>query len=61
MASFLAIIGALFQIILLTIQSHNAKDADAKQASANKSKEISDAVASGDVSRINSVVQRLRK
>jgi hypothetical protein len=36
-------------------------DADKKKAQAERKQEIKDAVFSGDVSRINAVVQRLRK
>ncbi len=61
MAGILTVLGAIFQVILLLLQSHNAKEQDAKQASADKAKEISDAIASGDISRINSVIGKLRK
>ncbi len=61
MMGWLTVIGAIAQIVLLLLQSHNTKEADAKQAHADKAKEISDAIASGDISRINSVVQQLRR
>ncbi len=61
MSVWLTVIGALFQIILLLIQSYSAKDADVKKVSADKAKEIADAVSSGDHSRINAVITGMRK
>lgn len=60
MTGWLTVIGAVFQIVLLLLQSHNTKEADSKQAKADQAKGITDAIASGDLSRINSVVQQLR-
>lgn len=60
MTGWLTVIGAIFQVILLLLQSHNSKEADVKQVHANKVKEISDAIASGDVSRINGIIGSLR-
>ncbi len=60
MTAWLAVIGAIAQIALLLIQSYNAKDAETKQVHTDNAKEITDAIASGDLSRINAVVQRLR-
>lgn len=61
MSGWTAIIGAIFQVILLLLQSYYAKESDAKQSKADKAKQISDAVASGDVARINAVIQQLRR
>lgn len=61
MGGWLTVIGAVLQVVLLLLQSHYAKDADAKQVSADKVKEISDAIASGDMSRVNNIVQFLRR
>lgn len=61
MAAWLTVIGAILQVVLLLLQSHYSKESDVKQSKADKAKEISDAVASGDISRINSVVQQLRR
>jgi hypothetical protein len=60
MTAWLTVISAVFQVVLLLLQSHATKEADAKQAKADQAKGISDAIASGDISRINSVVQQLR-
>lgn len=59
-AGILTVMGAIFQVVLLLLQSHYSKEADKKQANADKTKGIADAIASGDVSRINSIVQQLR-
>lgn len=61
MASWLTVIGAIVQVVLLLLQAYYAKENDAKQVSADKAKQISDAVASGDLSRINAIVQQLRR
>lgn len=60
MTAWIAVIGAIFQIVLLLLQSHYSKNADVKKVKADHAKEISDAIASGDISRINSAVQQLR-
>lgn len=61
MTAWLTVIGAVFQVILLLLQSHATKEADAKQAKADQAKGISDAIASGDISRINGAIQQLRR
>ena len=61
MAATVAIIGAILQIVLLLLQSHYSKEAEVKTLQANKAKDISDAIASGDVSRINAAVCNSRK
>ncbi len=61
MATWTTVIGAILEVVLLLLKSHYSKEADAKQASADKAKNISDAIASGDVSRINMIIQGLRK
>lgn len=60
MTAWLSVIGAVFQVVILLLQSHSANEAASKQAKADQAKGISDAIASGDVSRINSVVNSLR-
>jgi hypothetical protein len=60
MTGWLTVIGAVFQVVLLLLQSHATNEADAKQAKADQVKGISDAIASGDISRINSTIQQLR-
>lgn len=57
---WLAVIGAVAQVVILLLQSHYSNEATIKQAKANQVKGISDAIASGDISRINSVIQQLR-
>ena len=61
MMSWLAVIGAIFQVVLLLLQSHYSKVSDIKQAKADQAKGISDAIASGDISRINSAINSVRK
>lgn len=61
MGTILTIIGACLQIVLLWLQRSVTQDAEKKQILTDEKKEIFDAVSSHDVSRINSVVQRLRK
>ncbi len=61
MTGWLTVIGAIIQVILLLLQSHYAKESDVKQSKADSAKQISDAIASGDISRINSIVQFLRR
>lgn len=60
MTAWITVIGAIFQVVLYLLQSHGAKQAVVKQAHADKAKEISDAIASGDISRINGVIGGLR-
>lgn len=55
------VIAAVFQIALLTLQGMAAKTAASNAAKAAQSKSISDAVASQDVSQINSAIQQLRE
>ncbi len=57
---WLTALGAILQVVLLLLQSHYAKQADIKQAKADKVKDISDAIASGNISRINSIINGLR-
>lgn len=59
--NWLVVVGAIFQVILLLLQSHGAKEEEVKKLKADKAKEISDAIASGDISRINDVVGKLRE
>lgn len=61
MGAWLTVIGAIFQVILLLLQSHYAKERDVKQLHADNAKKISDAIASGDISRINAIIMGLRK
>lgn len=61
MTAWLAVIGSIFQVVLLLLQSHKAKEDDIKQAHADKAKEISDAIASGDISKLNGVIGSLRR
>lgn len=61
MTLWLTVINAVLQVMLLTMQSHASDKADIKQAKADQAKGIVDAIASGDVSRINSIVNKLRK
>ena len=60
MTGWLTVIGAIFQVVLLLLKSHYEKLYILKQNHANKAKAISDAIASGNISTINSVVQQLR-
>lgn len=60
MTGWLTVLGAVFQVVILLLQSHYNNEAATKQAKADQAKGISDAIASGDVSRINSAVQQLR-
>lgn len=55
------VIAAVFQVILLCLQQYAAKTAASNAAKAAQSKGIQDAVSSGNVSSINSVIQQLRK
>ncbi len=59
--TWLAVVAAIFQVILLLIQSYSAKEADVKKLKADKAKELSDAISSGDHARINAVINSLRK
>lgn len=61
MTLWLAIIGAVLQIVLLSMKQLFESKAEVKQAHADKKKEISDAIASGDLSRINTVIGSLRR
>lgn len=61
MTGLITVLGAITQVVLLLLQSHISKDNDIKQVKADKAKEISDAIASGDISRINDLVQQLRR
>lgn len=61
MAVWATVIGAIFQIVLLLIQTHASNDADVKAAKAAQVKEISDAISSGNVSLINAVIGKLRR
>lgn len=61
MATWLVIVGAIFQLVLVLIQSAMAKDSEVKAIKNAMSKEIVDAVSSGDVSRINNVINGVRK
>lgn len=54
------VIAAVFQIILLTLQKMAANTAASNAAKAAKSKGISDAVSSGDISRLNSAINSVR-
>lgn len=58
---WLAVIGGIIQVVLLLIQSHTAKESEVKQNHADNAKAISDAIASGDISKLNAVIQQLRK
>lgn len=60
MGTWTTVFAAIFQVVLLLLQSYYEKESDAKQVKADQAKSISDAIASGDLSRINSVVQQLR-
>lgn len=60
MSGWLTVLSAIFQIVLLLIQSHNTKETDAKQAKADQANAISNAIASGSIANINSVVGKLR-
>lgn len=55
------VIAAVFQIALLILQQMSAKKAASDAAKAAQLKVIQDAVSSGDVSKINAVIQSLRK
>lgn len=57
---WLTVIGAIFQVIILLLQSHYSKEKDVKQLKADWAKSISDSIASGDIGLINSTVQRMR-
>lgn len=57
----MTVIGAILQIVLLSLKSYYAKESEIKQAHADKSKEISDSIASGDISRINAAVGSVRR
>lgn len=61
MNAWITVISAIFQIILLLIQTHATNEVDVKNLNNQKVKDISDAISSGDVSRINASIQRLRK
>lgn len=60
MSAWITVISAIFQLVLLLVQAYAAKDADTKASKVAMSKEIKDAVSSGDISRINHLVQQLR-
>lgn len=55
------VIAAVFQIVLLTLQQMANNKASSDAAKANQLKVIQDAISSGDVSKINAVIQSLRK
>ena len=61
MPSIFVVIGAILQVVILLLKSHYEKESDIKKEHANNSKKISDAIASGDISRINDVIGGLRK
>ncbi len=61
MAALLTVIGAILQVVLLLIQSHNAKEDDVKKLHADNAKKITDAIASGDTSAIHRIFQQLRR
>lgn len=61
MTAWITVIGAILQVVILLLQSHYNNAATVKQAKADQAKGISDAIASGDIARINSVVQQLRR
>ncbi len=54
-------LGAILQVVLLLLKAYYAKEDDVKAIHADKAKQISDAIASSNISRINSVVQQLRR
>ena len=60
MSGLITVIGAVLQVVLLLMNSHFSKQAATKQAHADKAKEISDAIASGNISNINAVIGSLR-
>lgn len=55
------VIAAVFQIALLTLQQMAKNKAASDAAKSAQLKAIQDAVSSGDVSKINAVIQSLRK
>lgn len=55
------VIAAVFQIALLVLQQMAAKTAASNAAKSAMLKSISDATSSGDVAKINAVIQQLRK
>lgn len=61
MTGWLTVIGAVLQVVLYLLQSHASKEVEVKQDHADKAKEISDAIASGNISRINNIVMQLRR
>lgn len=61
MTGWVTVIAAIFQVILLLIQSHYAKESNVKQEHADNVKKISDAIASGDIGLINSTVMGMRR
>lgn len=61
MIGWMAALNGILQVVLLLLQAHYVKENDAKQSKADQAKAISDAIASGDASRLNSIIQQLRK
>lgn len=61
MTGWLTVIGAIFQVVLLLLQSHYAKESDVKQLHADNAKKISDAIASNNIGRINATVMWMRR
>lgn len=61
MDTFLSILAIFAPVIALIAKSVLETMSDRKKAKDDLSKEITDAVASGDESRINGIIQRLRK
>ena len=57
----LNVIGAILQIIFLIFKNKFEKDAKKKEEKDALSKEASNVIFSGDVSRINALVGKLRK
>lgn len=61
MTAWVTLIGAIFQVVLLLIQSYNTKKSEVSQAHADKAKDIADAISSKNVSAINAVVNSVRQ
>lgn len=60
MNEWLVVLAAITQVVLLLLKSHYSKEDAISQSHADKAKEITDAIASKDLSRINAVVNSLR-